>query len=84
VKAALASAQIHVGGFEIIIANDADLTDYEREVLADAAIAELLPLMKAELAKVARSKKYAPELIPHNATCEEIAAAIEAWEPQHD
>jgi len=57
--------------------------------IARAAIAELLPLMKAELAKVARSKKYAQEcvgndqeLILHNATCEGIAATIEAWEPE--
>jgi hypothetical protein len=58
---------------------------------ADAAIAELLPLMKAEMAKRARSKKCAQEcvgndqeLILHNATCEGIAATIEAWEPRHD
>lgn len=43
---------------------------------ADAAITELLPLMKAEMAKVARG--YADRALnPAN----EIAAAIEAWEP---
>jgi hypothetical protein len=52
------------------------------DMYAQAAIAELLPVMKAEMVKVARSKKYEPELIPHNVTCEEIAAAIEAWEPE--
>ena len=77
VKAALASAQIHVGSFEIIIANDADLTDYELEVFARAAIAELLPLLKAELANDLRDK-HDGRLVSRMA----IAAEIEAWEPE--
>ncbi len=48
---------------------------------ADAAIAELLPLVKAELAKVAAGemRKQGHDIDPPS-----VIAAIEAWEPQHD
>jgi hypothetical protein len=46
---------------------------------ADAAIAELLPLLKAKLANDLRDK-HDGRLVSRMA----IAAAIESWEPQHD
>jgi hypothetical protein len=48
---------------------------------ARAAVAELLPLMKAEMAKVAWDYDGDPD-DSWWATAGYIAAAIEAWEPQ--
>lgn len=50
---------------------------------ADAAIAELLPLVKAELAKVAQDEMNR-QRIHHPIHPPFVIAAIEAWEPQDD
>ena len=63
-----------------------ELTVNEERQLAQAAIAELLPLMKAELAKVARDYGAREVFEDKRGFCRavsrEIAAAIEAWEPE--